>query len=100
MFLADIFIIFLFQLSSNTIASISDELRALRDLKQIALNSNQIRSISSGAFNSLPFLERVELRNNRLQDLPSNLFDSSIRLGFIDLRSNELTTVPRGKRVH
>ncbi|GAU88001.1 hypothetical protein RvY_00774 [Ramazzottius varieornatus] len=84
------------QLSNNGIAQVSDELRALRDLKQLALNTNQIRSISSGAFNGLPFLERIELRNNRLQDLPSNVFDSNIRLNYIDLRSNELTTVPRG----
>lgn len=88
---------FVLQLSNNAIAQVSDELRALRDLKQLALNTNQIRSISSGAFNGLPFLERIELRNNRLPDLPSNVFDSNIRLNYIDLRSNELTTVPRGE---
>ncbi|XP_053567845.1 platelet glycoprotein V-like [Bombina bombina] len=57
---------------------------------RLILESNQISSITSGAFNGLPLLKSIKLTDNKLETLPPGVFNSLSNLQQLFIDKNSL----------
>lgn len=66
------------------------DLRALPQLRELHLSSNQLRSLPAGLFQELPALRVLDLTNNLLETLPPAIASSRSPLQHLVLNGNRL----------
>ncbi len=83
-------------LSFNLIKSVDDgDFSNLPRLKDLDLSSNEIESVSETAFQNSTQLQKINLSKNKVSSLKSDTFRGALRL-LLDLSYNNLTDMPRG----
>ncbi|XP_003466197.2 leucine-rich repeat, immunoglobulin-like domain and transmembrane domain-containing protein 2 [Cavia porcellus] len=65
----------------------------LRDLRELRLQGNKLRSVPWTAFHATPLLKVLDLKGNRIDALPEQALQFLVGLTFLDLSSNRLTVV-------
>uniref|UniRef100_A0A8C5PM63 Leucine rich repeat, Ig-like and transmembrane domains 2 n=1 Tax=Leptobrachium leishanense TaxID=445787 RepID=A0A8C5PM63_9ANUR len=70
-------------------------LEDLKDLKELRLQGNKLRSIPWTAFQDTPVLKILDLKHNRLDVLPEHALKCLANLTYLDLSYNQLTIISR-----
>ena len=70
-------------------------LKNLKNLQLINLESNQISSITSSAFNDTPILKYLNLGNNQLTYIDENIFKQLKNLQSLFLQNNKITFISK-----
>ncbi|XP_068633188.1 uncharacterized protein [Battus philenor] len=81
-------------LQNNKLTEIPKQVSALKNLRVLNANNNQIMELSPGSISELPELVTLKLANNRLIDYPRDLKNSLIltKLEELDLGGNDMRT--------
>lgn len=70
-------------------------LEGLRNLTELRLQGNKLRSVPWTAFQDTPSLKILDLKHNRLDVLPEYALRHLPGLTYLDLSFNQLTVIPR-----
>ncbi|XP_075978355.1 uncharacterized protein LOC142978020 [Anticarsia gemmatalis] len=82
-------------LQNNKLTEIPKDISALKELKILNVNNNEIMDVKAGSISELPELTSLKLGNNRLIEFPIDLKNSFglTKLEELDLGGNDMRTV-------
>lgn len=71
-----------------------DQLKKLRNLEQLSLEKNEIKTLCSGYLHNNRKLTKVWFTENKIKKIPANFFNGLDDLEGVNFESNELTYLP------